>query len=99
MKIKYIIVGSDNFWYACSSNLKQIKEDIENIKENITDYADPENGKHREELPETLYVYKVEEIDRVDLEEEEEEENSCRKCGKIIPDGYDMCQACEKERR
>ena len=31
-------------------------------------------------------------------DEENEEENFCRKCGKTIPEGYDMCQACKKER-
>ena len=32
------------------------------------------------------------------VEYEVDEDNACCKCGKIIPDGYSMCQSCENER-
>ena len=34
----------------------------------------------------------------IDDDAPEKEEQSCRKCGKIIPYGYSMCQSCENER-
>ena len=67
-KSEYIIIGSDNFWYASGlSSLKEAKKEIKNIKRNISKghYADPETGQMRDELPEKFYIYKAIEIDKI----------------------------------
>lgn len=58
----YIIVGSDNYWYASElKNKKQVKEAIEDIKKNYKkDYG-------REEWADTLYVYKISGVKEIDL--------------------------------
>ena len=74
MKKEYLIVGSDNFWYACGlTSKKEVKEKIEDIKENIESYGSPNGDERQYYLPETLYVYEAKEIDRIDLSEDEEE--------------------------
>ena len=43
MKTEYLIIGSDNFWYAsCLTSLKEVKETIEDIKGNVGGYGTPE---------------------------------------------------------
>lgn len=66
MKQEYLIIGSNNFWYASGiTSLEAVKEEVKRIKGNQA-YANPENGKIAE-LPDTLYVYKAEEIKRIEL--------------------------------
>jgi hypothetical protein len=68
MKKEYIIVGSDNFWYSSDlASIKEVKEEIENIKKDITFYADNESGENRSDLPKALYIYKAELIKKIDL--------------------------------
>lgn len=63
-KAEYIIVGSDNFWYASGlTSLKEAKEVIKNIKKNIQSYADPETGERQTEVPETFYIYQGRVVD------------------------------------
>jgi len=72
--------------------------------------VDAENEKEAESKGSILHnvgdfneIYKIE-ARLLDEEGEEadttewQEENWCRKCGKIIPPGNDMCQSCEAER-
>jgi len=73
-KKEYLIIGSDNFWYTTCSNMKEIEREIEQIKEDVKSYGNPENSDRQEDLPETLYIYEAKEIKQVDLSEEEEEE-------------------------
>jgi len=63
-KITYNIIGSNNFWYgSCITTKKEAITEAKNIisSKNDTYYADPETG-HTPEKPETIYVYKSEEI-------------------------------------
>jgi len=73
IEIKYIIVGSDNFWYSCCANLEEVKEEIEHIKKDVTDYADNESGVSRTVLPKTLYTYKVKGLGEIDLTEDDKD--------------------------
>ena len=58
MKREYVILGSNNFWYA--SNLRTINDalkEMEKIKKNPKDYGIP--GNNQSELPNSLYIYRV----------------------------------------
>ncbi len=56
MKKEYIIVGSDNHWYAGGLTSKaQVKEEIKNIFERPEVY-----GKNNSDMPEKIYVFKGE---------------------------------------
>ena len=61
MKKEYIIIGSDNFWYAsCLNSLKEAKKEVGVILDNISAYGNPEAmGDRQEDLPEKLYIYKA----------------------------------------
>ena len=74
MKKYYLVIGSDNFWYSMDSSLKEAKETIEHIKSDPSFYGNPESNQRQSEPPETLYIYKAEEVDRIDLLEDEEDE-------------------------
>ena len=68
----------------------------------IVSYDNYNNTHKAEKLDEGWHRWRpvcLEEFYLNEYSEIEPEENSCSKCGKIIPDGYDMCQSCEKERR
>ena len=69
MKKEYLIIGSNNFWYgSCLSSLKEVKAEIENIRENVQSYGNPEaTGDSEEKLPDSLYIYKAEQIDKIEL--------------------------------
>ena len=44
---RYIIIGSNNFWYASDDTLKDAKESLADIKKNYKrdyDFRDPESG-------------------------------------------------------
>ena len=70
MEKEYLIVGSDNFWYAsCLKTLKEVERKVYEIENNLQSFENPENGETAK-LPETLYVYKTEEIKRVSLKAE-----------------------------
>lgn len=69
MKKEYLIIGSNNFWYASGlTSLEAVKQEIKNIKGNQP-YGNPESGKISEiaEMPDTLYVYEAKEIKRIEL--------------------------------
>lgn len=61
MKKEYILVGSNNFWYALCTSLKEARNRKKEILDGETGYADPETG-HTPEIPEEVYVYQVKEI-------------------------------------
>jgi len=57
-KEEYIIVGSDNFWYASAlKSPKEVEESLKHIKKHIAEYG--ENGMLRVRLPEKFYVFKA----------------------------------------
>lgn len=50
-KIKYIIVGDNNFWYSSGEgNAKEIEEGLNEVKSGLKDYPTTS-------LPTKLYVY------------------------------------------
>ena len=72
MKKEYIIVGSDNFWYACDlHSMKEVKSTIQDIIKNPENYSDPETGERRTEPPETFYVYEGFEVAQCDMTEKD----------------------------
>ena len=66
MKTKYIIVGSDNFWYACCSSIKEVREEIDVIKSGAL-FGNPETKVIQEDLPEKLHIYKAEKIETIKI--------------------------------
>lgn len=75
MKKEYIIVGSNNFWYAsCISNKKEALERARDIMEETEEvvYRNPEAlGDTEPETPETLYIYKAEQVEQIERETED----------------------------
>lgn len=77
MKNEYLIVGSNNFWYAiCLSKkeaLKQAKE-IMNDKDEVNyNYGNEEmTGDTAPYKPETLYIYKAVGVAMLENEDEDE---------------------------
>jgi hypothetical protein len=59
-KNKYLVIGSNNFWYAIRDSLKEANQVARNIIKNKDDvvYACPETG-YSPETPEQVYVYKT----------------------------------------
>lgn len=64
---EYIIVGSDNFWYASGlSSLKKAKEEIKEIIENVTDYGEPDGLNFRERVPDKFRIMRVDKVVTID---------------------------------
>jgi hypothetical protein len=67
----YILVGSNNFWYAYSDDLEELRKQAQAIislkDDDDSGYSDPESG-HRPLPPDTLYLYEVKEINSFDRE-------------------------------
>ncbi len=58
-KKEFLVIGSNNFWYATHSNLKDAMDESREIGKGGGGYADAETG--REPLvPDTVYIYKAE---------------------------------------
>ena len=67
-KPEYMIIGSNNFWYASGlTSLAETRSEIKEILKNGKNscYADPESGEMKDELPNQFYIYKAIEIDVV----------------------------------
>jgi len=67
-KPEYIIIGSNNFWYASGlTSLTEAENEIKKIKKNgkNSTYSDPETGEIKEDLPEKFYIYKGIEIKQI----------------------------------
>lgn len=62
MKIKkeYLLLGTNNFWYAVASSLKEAKELKRDILNDTSGqlFGDPESG-HCPEKPTDVYIYEV----------------------------------------
>lgn len=73
MKKVYLIIGSNNFWYAQHTNKREaIAEAKEIANGDMTGFEDPETG-HVPEQPEQCYVYEAYEVERVYGTSDEEE--------------------------
>jgi len=76
MEKEYLIVGSDNFWYAsCMTSMKEAIEKIEEIKESPESFGVPYGGENQTEAPDTLYLYKAKLIKEIDLKVKEEKDD------------------------
>jgi len=64
---KYILVGSNNFWFGYDTSLKRIKQQAKEILKNNSDseleYSDPETGTHPF-VPNSIYIFEVKEINK-----------------------------------
>ena len=61
MQKKYIVLGSNNFWYALLNTKKEAKEFVKNFLKLDESFADPESG-YSPEAPEDFYIYEAKEI-------------------------------------
>jgi len=69
---KYLILGSNNFWYGICDTKKEVAETIKDIKLDPTDYEDPESG-YQPDAPSELTIYQAQEIDTIELDDEVDE--------------------------
>lgn len=70
MKKEYLIIGDNNFWYAsCIGSLKKAQQQAREIKDKDSDSHYGCALCNREPCcePETIYIYKAEEIKRIEL--------------------------------
>lgn len=65
--IKYLVIGSNNFWYSATTTKKEALDVVKEIQSeeeyNKTLFGDPESF-YIPEQPSTVYVYRVKEIMR-----------------------------------
>lgn len=62
-KTEYIIIGSNNFWYASGlTSLQEAKNEVKEIIKKDKWFADPETGETKDELPNKFYIYKATEV-------------------------------------
>ncbi len=71
MKKQYIIVGSNNFWYAMCDSLKEAQAEAKKIikykdrfDEGNPNYCDEESS-HHPFTPNELYIYEALEVKRI----------------------------------
>lgn len=55
---EFLVIGSNNFWYATDTTLKNAIATARAAKKDHAGFADPETG-HEPEKPETFYIYKA----------------------------------------
>ena len=63
---QYLVIGSNNFWYAIANSKKEAKTIAKEIMEDFSDeesnhYKDPESG-NRPFRPEEIYIYQAKEL-------------------------------------
>jgi hypothetical protein len=61
MKKQYLVIGSNNFWYAIENSLKDAKKTMHIVKSDNGAFSDPETG-HTPDVPENVYIYEAKEI-------------------------------------
>lgn len=61
--IKYLVIGSNNFWYGAYSNKQEAISFAKDLVKDKTDivFGDPESG-FIPEKPYSIYIYKVEKL-------------------------------------
>jgi hypothetical protein len=65
-KDQYLVLGSDNFWYAsCLNTLQEALEVIERVKANPTTFRNGDTNKPQQRAPQRFYVYKAVKIKEV----------------------------------
>ena len=70
--LQYIIIGSNNFWYASGlTSIDDVVDELENIKKDVSEYGNPETNELENEKPSQLYVYEARELENLscDLED------------------------------
>ncbi len=66
---KYILLGSNNFWYSLDTSLKRIKKEAKEILKEYADvrtldYSDPESDYHPY-TPNSITIYEVKEVEEL----------------------------------
>lgn len=69
MKKVYLVIGSNNFWYAQHSSLRDAKQEAREIVEGDTNYSDEESG-HTPDVPESVHIFRAEEVEEFTMEDE-----------------------------
>lgn len=64
IKTEYLVIGSNNFWYASEITLKNADATAKEILRDAGGFSDSETG-YQPEKPETLYIYEAKEIRRI----------------------------------
>lgn len=72
MKKEYLVIGSNNFWYAMCYSLKEAKAEAKKVMkykskyddEGNPNYEDMESG-HNPFTPNTIYIYEAKEVARL----------------------------------
>lgn len=58
---EYIILGSNNFWYATDTSLKDAKATIKAIRKDHSGFADDETGQEPE-MPKEFFIFEAIEV-------------------------------------
>lgn len=58
MKKEYLLVGSNNFWYATHTNKRDAKAEMKNILAGKGSYGNPEND-YIPESPQEVFIYEA----------------------------------------
>lgn len=65
----YLVIGSNNFWYAQCDTKSEAIQTAKAVLDGERGYADPEGG-NEPETPDEVHVYHCEEVERLTLDEE-----------------------------
>jgi len=76
-KPQYIVIGSNNFWYATVNSLKEARIEADLIARNKADYFSDEL-----ETPEEIYIYKAHEIETF-IYNDHNDDCTCPDCSSI----------------
>lgn len=61
MKKQFVILGSNNFWYAIEDSLEDAKKLAKSIKNGDGDYSNPESS-YIPDTPDDVYIYEAKQV-------------------------------------
>lgn len=70
-EVRYLVIGSNNFWYSMDSSLKDAMATVKQIEaEDFEDpsdtFGDPESS-NKPFKPNEIFIYKAQQVKRVEL--------------------------------